>query len=124
GLSRGVHQITASVTDGSKLAGSATVTVTVEADRPPDVTILQPRPGQRLASDQPITFAATAVDSLDGDQSATLTWTSDRDGTLGTGGTLTRTTLSEGTHTITATVTDGAGLSASTSFTVTVGTGS
>jgi len=55
---------------------------------------------------------------------ARLVWTSSRDRALGTGGTLTRTTLSEGTHTITATVTDGAGLSASTSFTVTVGTGS
>ena len=80
--------------------------------------------GAVYAFGAPVTFAASASDPLEGDVTARLVWASSRDGALGTGGTLTRTTLSQGTHTVTATVTVGDGLSASTSFTVTVGTGS
>ena len=100
------------------------MTIDVVDPGPPVLTRTAPSDGAMYAFGAPVTFSASAIDPLDGDVTARLVWTSSRDRALGTGGTLTRTTLSEGTHTITATVTDGAGLSASTSFTVTVGTGS
>ena len=100
------------------------MTIDVVDPGPPLLARTAPDDGAVYAFGAPVTFAASASDPLEGDVTARLVWASSRDGALGTGGTLTRTTLSQGTHTVTATVTDGAGLSASTSFTVTVGTGS
>ena len=113
--------ITVGATDTGGLAGSASVTIDVVDPGPPIVTPTTPADGAVYGFGAPVTFAASATDPLDGDVSARLVWTSSRDGALGTGGSFTRTTLSQGTHTITVAVTDGAGLSVSTGFTLTVG---
>jgi VCBS repeat-containing protein len=72
----------------------------------PTVTITAPADGSTFVDGDPITFTGTASDSEDGNLTASLTWTSSRDGTIGSGGSFTTTALSPGTHTITASVTD------------------
>ncbi|HEY3189775.1 MAG TPA: DNRLRE domain-containing protein, partial [Solirubrobacteraceae bacterium] len=122
-LGEGTHTVTASVTDGQDLTGSSQITLTVTPPPPgntaPLVTITAPTVGQTLASSAPITFTGGASDLEDGDLTAAISWTSDRDGALGTGGTITH-MLSEGTHQLTATVTDRGGLSATAIVTVQV----
>src|SRR5439155_4074243 len=88
----------------------------------PRITTTAPAPGTSPEPHAPITFTATALDAEDGDLTTGITWTSSRDGTLGTGGTLTTSTLSTGTHTIRATVTDSNGKQASATLTVVVNT--
>src|SRR5207302_4168861 len=68
-------------------------------------------------------FTATATDNVDGDLGASLVWTSDRDGRLGTGRSITTSSLSVGDHRITASVTNSLGTAGSASITVTVGNG-
>ena len=120
-LSNGTHVITASVTDGGGLPGSASVTVTVSAagNTPPTVTITSPSDGASFTQGASIAFSGTAEDAENGDLSSVLSWTSDLDGPIGTGGSFS-TTLSIGTHLITAAVTDSGGLSGSDSISVTV----
>lgn len=89
------------------------------ANTAPTVTITSPSV-TTFSSGQSIQFQATASDSEDGDLSANIVWTSDKDGMLGTGGSINH-TLSDGTHTITASVSDSGGLSDSDQVTITVG---
>src|SRR5439155_18070877 len=89
-LSAGVHTITASATDSAKLTGSAQITLTVEADAPPVVTITSPNRGDKFRPGQPATFTGTAIDSIDGDRTANMIWTSNLDGQIGTGGSFSR----------------------------------
>ncbi|HJR58620.1 MAG TPA: M36 family metallopeptidase [Vicinamibacterales bacterium] len=65
-------------------------------------------------------FAGTANDDLDGNVASSLSWTSSRDGAIGSGASFSTTTLTEGTHTITASATDSGGLTGSASISVTV----
>jgi subtilisin len=90
------------------------------ADNPPTVTIISPADGASFASGDSISFAGSASDGEDGDLTASLIWTSDLDGQIGTGGSFSA-TLSDGTHKITAEVTDSAGNKNSESITITVG---
>src|SRR5207247_2790942 len=119
-LSAGVHIITASATDSAKLTGSSQPTLTVEADAPPVVTITSPARGNKFRPGQPITFAGTAIDSIDGDRTSAMVWTSDRDGQIGTGGTFSRSNLSLGHHTITARAADTGSLTGSAAITIDV----
>jgi len=105
-LGVGTHTITARVVDGAGLAASASVELSVE--RVPTVTITSPASGASAPAGAPVVLAGTAVDARDGDLGASLRWTSDRDGLLGTGDTLT-VALSEGTHLITAAAVNTAG---------------
>jgi hypothetical protein len=116
GLSEGVHSITASATDSKLATGTATVTVTVAIPAPPVVSIVQPGAGEKFLVAEPVTFVGTALDSVDEDLTASLQWTSDLDGPIGTGGSFVVSSLSLGLHTITAQVTDSAGLSGSDSI--------
>src|SRR5438067_2139176 len=122
-LGQGTHTLTATVTDGQGLTGSSQISVTVTPPPPgntaPLVSITAPASGQTLASSATITFTGSASDLEDGDLTAAIAWTSDRDGALGTGGTITH-TLSEGTHQLTATVADRGGLTATATATVQV----
>ena len=104
-LSPGTHTITASVTDLGGLIGTATITLTVNNNTPPVVTINSPANGSTVPAGTVITFMGTATDTESGTLTASLTWTSSIDGTIGSGGSFSR-TLSAGTHTITASVTD------------------
>ena len=117
-LSVGVHTITASVTDGGGLPGSDVITVTINS--PPTVTISAPTDGSSFTTGTDITFTGTASDPEDGDLTASIDWSSNLDGSFGTGGSFSTTTLSVGVHTITASVTDGGGLPGSDVITVTI----
>ena len=77
---------------------------------PPAVDITSPADGSSFTSGQPVTFVATAVDTEDGDISASLSWSSDRDGAIGSGASVSTSSLSVGAHAITASVTDSGGL--------------
>ncbi len=127
---------------GLLFAGSSTMTVanridlvldrfkvTIDSDdtpspppnEPPTVFITSPADGSTFDSGTTIDFAGTASDTEDGDLTASLVWTSNIDGNIGTGGSISA-ILSDGTHTITASVTDSGGKSASDSISITVGT--
>ncbi len=91
------------------------------AEAPPNdfpvVTITNPATGASQAS--PILFIGTATDTEDGNIAANIVWTSSLDGTLGTGASI-NPSLSVGTHTITATITDSADQVDTDSISVTV----
>lgn len=93
----------------------------ISVNNPATVAITGPTNGSLFGSGETITFTGTATDTEDGDITAALVWTSNLDGQIGTGGSFS-TTLSDGTHTITASVTDSGGQSASDYISVTVGT--
>jgi subtilisin family serine protease len=92
-------------------------------DNPPSVSITSPADGASFDSGVSIDFAGSASDDEDGDLTGDLVWTSDLDGQIGTGGSFSA-VLSDGTHTITAEVTDSGGNTTSDSITITVGGGS
>ena len=119
GLSAGSHTVTAAVTDSGGLSGSAQVTFLV-ADTPPAVSISSPKDGFSCTLGTSITFSGTANDFQDGDLTAGLTWTSSRDGQIGSGATFSTSGLSAGTHTVTAAVTDSTGHTGSAQLTVQV----
>ena len=87
---------------------------------PPTVAITAPTNGSAYAQGDVITFTGTATDPEDGDLTASIAWTSSIDGAMGSGGSILTTGLSLGTHTITASVTDGGGEQRSASITVRV----
>jgi hypothetical protein len=121
-LSLGTHVITANATDGAGQDGTATVEVTVTANAAPGVTITSPSQDTTIAAGDAVTLAATAADAEDGDLSGSIVWTSDRDGSLGSGASVVATSLSTGTHTITASVTDSRGATATATRGVSVAT--
>lgn len=87
----------------------------------PVVSISSPEDGSAFETGSSIRFAGSASDMEDGDITASLIWTSDLDGPIGMGGSFTA-NLSDGAHTITASVVDSAGLEGSAVATVAVGT--
>ncbi len=129
---------------GLLFAGSSTMTVanridlvlarfgvTVDGDGtpppppndPPIVSITSPADDDTFGSGETIAFTGTASDTEDDDLALTdsIVWTSSIDNQIGTGGNCSA-ILSDGTHTITASVTDSGGKTGSASFTITVGT--
>ena len=122
GLSVGSHTITAAVTDSLGSSGDDMISLTINAvpNTPPTVSISSPSDGAAIAQGLSLTFTGTATDTLDGDLTANLTWTSDLDGGIGSGGSFSTSTLSLGTHTITASVTDSGGLQGNDAISVTI----
>lgn len=91
-------------------------------DPVPTATIISPESGRRFLSGETVRLSGSGQDSADGALSgASLVWTSNLDGQIGTGTSLTMTAPTEGTHLITLRVTDSDGLSSSTSITITIG---
>ncbi len=119
-LSVGVHAITATAIDALGLAGQAQITLTIFANTAPTLDVVSPQPGATSLAGAPLSLSATASDLEEGDLSAAISWSSDLDGALGSGGELTLTSLSVGSHTITAAVTDGGDLSAEVQRAVTI----
>ena len=74
----------------------------------PSVIITSPTDGDVFTEGSTVTFSGVAGDLEDGDLSSSITWSSDVDGLIGTGATVTTSTLTATAHTVTATVTDGA----------------
>jgi C-terminal processing protease CtpA/Prc len=111
------------VTDDDGATGADTVLVTVNDVSPPNtapiVTVDQPADGVIFNSNDTIILIGTATDAEDGALSPNIRWSSDQDGNLGTGATLSA-SLSIGTHILTASVTDSGGISVSETITITV----
>ena len=85
----------------------------------PTVTITSPANGTTVAPGSNINFAGTATDTEDGNLTASLSWSSNLDGNIGTGGSFSS-TLTLGTHTITASATDSDSLTGTNAVLVTV----
>jgi len=121
-LSTGPHSVIASVVDSGGLAPvtppNVNITVQPVGNSIPVVTITSPLDGSSFTEGDSVTFTGTATDTEDGDIAASLSWSSDLDGALGTGASVSLTTLSVGNHTITATVTDSGTASGNSSITV------
>lgn len=113
-LTAGDHDITLTATDSRGAEDSETVTIAVEG--PPSVTISSPPDQSVFEEGESVTFEGAASDPTEGDLSgSSLEWSSDVDGSLGTGETVTTSQLSAGPHTVTLTATDGDGNTASAS---------
>lgn len=118
-LSEGVHTITAGVTDSEGLSAGDQITLTVTpppANVPPQIAIVSPADQASISvDDNPVTITVSANDAEDGDLGSQVSLTSSIDGAISSPA-----ILSEGVHTITASVTDSGGLSADASITLTI----
>lgn len=110
--------INVTVSDATSSATESFV-LSVTLNNPPTVTVTSPANGAKYLVTDFISFQASASDVEDGDVSASLSWSSNIGGALGTGSSVV-TQLIEGVHTVTATATDSLGKTASVNRTVTV----
>src|SRR5207247_11072005 len=93
---------------------TATKTMTIGVgNAAPRVTITQPLDGSSAPAGTPLTFQATAIDGIDGNVTARISWVSDLNGPIGTGGSIATSNLARGTHVITAQVADSTRLTGS-----------
>jgi hypothetical protein len=92
------------------------------ANDSPRVSITSQSDGASFNSGDSISFDGSASDTEDGDLTGSLVWTSNLDGYIGTGGSFSA-VLSDGTHTITASVADSGGSNDSDSITIIIGGG-
>lgn len=95
--------------------------ISAPSNNSPAVSISSPSDNSSFDSATAILFAGSASDVEDGDITSGLIWTSNIDGSIGSGGSFSA-TLSDGDHIITAQVTDAGGKTSSTSIAITVGT--
>lgn len=121
-LSGGAHRIVLTATDSEAAAGTDTITFSITGAGIPVVAITAPvvqsvacSPGPFCGNGAPntvfegagVTFTATATDLEDGPLTgASVVWTSNVDGQIGTGTSFTTSVLTEGMHTVTLTATD------------------
>jgi len=118
-----VFAVSVTVSDGNGGSDSGTVNVMVNPAAPnaaPTVSISAPTDGASFTQGDAISFSGSSTDAEDGDLTAGLSWSSSIDGAIGAGGSFSRSDLSVGTHTITATVTDSGGANNSAQVSVTV----
>ncbi|MFK7805834.1 MAG: DNRLRE domain-containing protein [Anaerolineae bacterium] len=110
-LSVGVHTITLRAT-GSGMTAVDTVQVIIENTRP-TARIDFPAANAEFCVGETVNFSGSSFDpdQLSGIPGSGYSWSSSRDGSLGTGNPRGVTSLSIGNHTITLTVTDDGGLS-------------
>ncbi|MGH7674972.1 MAG: S8 family serine peptidase [Gemmatimonadales bacterium] len=118
-LSQGAHNVTAFATDSRGVEGFASVFFTVAPNQSPTVIITSPANGASFRFDAVITFEGSAADAEDGDLTGDIVWTSNLEGEIGRGGRF-ETSLVDGSHTITATVTDSHGARQTGSIRITV----
>ncbi|WP_341503671.1 S8 family serine peptidase [Gallaecimonas sp. GXIMD4217] len=86
----------------------------------PVVGISAPVGGSTFTQGDLVTFVASANDAEDGDVTNTLVWSSDIDGVLGSGATVSTTSLSVGSHSVTASASDSASATGDAVVTLTV----
>ncbi|QYK49228.1 MAG: hypothetical protein KF838_05085 [Phycisphaeraceae bacterium] len=89
---------------------------------PPSINIISPSNGATFTQGNAVSFVAGATDAEDDNNvlSASIVWTSNLQGSLGVGFSISRSDLVVGTHTITASVTDSGGLNASQNRSITI----
>lgn len=117
GTASGTTNVTVTVSDGTSSA-SETFLLTV-TNSAPIVSIEAPLNNDNFTVTDSIIFQATATDLEDGALSANIQWLSDIDGSLATGN-LFNMTLTVGSHTLTASVTDSGTLTSSDSIIINV----
>ena len=106
--------------DNALIQGIEVIGTSSGSNADPTVAISAPADGSNVTQGDAVTFTADANDTEDGDLDAAIMWTSDLDGSLGQGGTIMYSTLSVGTHTITASVEDSEMASANDQITLSV----
>jgi leucyl aminopeptidase len=89
------------------------------SNTPPAVSITAPAGGSSYPQGTTVTLTGTASDVQDGSLSGSIQWSSNLDGSLGTGASRS-VTLSAGSHTISARVTDAGGLTTTATISVTI----
>jgi YD repeat-containing protein len=117
-LHGGNHVITASVTDADGLSATLTFDVRVNYQRPV-LSVTSPLSNAHIEIGTAIQFRATSNDPLDGDITAQIRWTSDRDGLLGIGGSFSA-VLSPGQHRVDVVSLNSVGLDSNTPLYLTI----
>ncbi|XVJ59247.1 MAG: S8 family serine peptidase [Tepidisphaera sp.] len=92
----------------------------VNNNNPPTINLTAPATNLTVNAGTVISYAATANDLQDGNISANIRWTSNLQGQIGTGSSFSHSTLMVGTHTITASISDSIGSTATATRTVVV----
>jgi len=111
-LSIGPHQISAEVVDvlGSTNIKNILIIIldpnNLPPNDPPVLLINTPSHGSSFDEGDPVLLTGSSNDIQDGVLNSFIEWSSNIDGSLGVGDSLTVTSLSAGTHAITASVTD------------------
>jgi hypothetical protein len=124
-LSVETHAITLTVTD--EVGASCSDFILYSVGTPPEISLASPTSGDVVAEGELVSFSATVSDNEDSPTDLVLSWVSDLDGEFSTQGSdstgtiaFTESSLTTGTHTLTATVTDTDGLYASALLTLQV----
>ncbi len=117
----GDGRIRVTANDGANTGYGQTANLTIPS-KPPTVTINSPDTGARATTLAAVPLDGSATDPQDGTLGdARLRWSSDRDGTLGTGGHLLVDDLTPGQHTLTLTATNAHGQTSSATTAITIG---
>jgi VCBS repeat-containing protein len=103
-------------------AGAPLLHVEYLVQNEPQVTIITPQDGASFNLGDAIDFNATASDIEDGDLTANISWESNIDGVIGTGGSFTYSNLTEGGHTIKASAIDSSNLTGTDQISISVST--
>ena len=119
-LRPGQHNVTAAVSDSDNNSKSARITITIEENSRPIISISSPSDGADFIEFDSIEFIASATDSEDGDISGQIIWFSDIEGEIGRGSTISVDSLSPADHLITAEITDSGGLTERSRITISV----
>ena len=117
-LSVGIHSITFTAIDSTDAVGSRSITITIE-EGTPTLSVSTPNNNQEFYYTANISFSGTASDPQDGNISSLVNWVSNIDGGIGNGNSFSK-TLSVGKHTITTSIVDSHGLTATDSISITV----
>jgi subtilase family serine protease len=119
GTTEGLIRITAS--DGVNTGTDVSGAVFTVLEKPPEVCIVNPINGTTVTEGSHISFSGAGYDLEDGMlNDSTLTWISDQNGILGTGGNLWTRNLTRGVHTITLMGEDSDGNRATDQITISV----
>lgn len=121
-LSAGEHVITMSVPGALGTSARDTRTIHIVSNAPPVPIIVGPADGASFTGGDNVTFMGRATDAEDGViDGGSLTWSSDLDGVIGTGVSVSTSTLRQGTHTVTLSAIDSKGAAAGTTITIVIG---
>jgi formylglycine-generating enzyme required for sulfatase activity len=103
----GIFEFILVVNDDQVNSAPDAVIITVRENIPPTVAIISPAADSGFLQGATITFTGTGTDTEDGELSDTdLQWSSDKEGVLGTGASISVSNLRVGIHTITLRGTD------------------